>query len=254
MLARNINYVKRSSLQKHKLDVHYYSENTSQPVLMFIHGGSWMTGNKEMYQKLGLNLLKKDILSVIINYRLYPDTDVFGMVDDCMAAVRWTIQNIAEYGGDPQRLFIMGHSAGGHLSAVAGLHEEFKEHVKGIILIDAFGLAANHFLNEHSMLIPEFLSEIFTPDQKRWPSVSPEMLVTKDSPPCLIMTGGNTYPFLFYDNETFLKYLDEKGVSYKKEVIPGKSHMQMIWQFESLNSSVYKIVINWMENQKCIDP
>jgi acetyl esterase/lipase len=245
MIKQNIAYAHASKM-KNLLDVVYAPGKKDLPVIFFIHGGSWMSGSKNMYAKLGENFLARGFVSVIISYRLFPETDAFGMADDCRAAFKWCCENIKDYGGNPGKIYLTGHSAGGHLAAVTGLTDNPKC-VAGYILIDAFGLSAHHFLTSHSSFIPESFAGIFGKNSKRWPLVAPDKLIKEGLPPFLILLGGNTYPILQYDNEQFIKSLKDLDVPCELITIPGQSHMQMIYLFENRAHEVYDHVTGWMK-------
>jgi len=110
------------------LDVYYDKKNTNtkKPVVIFIYGGSWVTGNKIKYTKFGILLEKSGYVGVIPNYTLFPQGTVEDMVDDVYHAIQWTYQNIEKYGGDPEQIILTAHSAGSHLAALtivkASLH------------------------------------------------------------------------------------------------------------------------------------
>jgi acetyl esterase/lipase len=247
MTRKNIEYATRSK-SKNMLDVYYEPGKKKQPVVFFIHGGSWMTGSKDMYKKLGENFHDKGYVSVIISYRLFPVTDVYGMVEDCRDAFKWCIENIADFGGDTSRIFMAGHSAGGHLCTVTGLLEEDPvKYIKGFILIDAFGLCANYFLTEHAMLIPDFFAGIFGKEKTKWPNASPDNLVKRGAPPFLVLTGGNTYPFVAFDNSNFVSKLDSLAISNEHKIMDSLSHMQMIYEFESTTTEVFSGTLKWMK-------
>ncbi len=248
MIRKDISYGSRSA-NKNLLDVFYEEGKKDLPVLLFIHGGSWMTGSKDLYSTLGGNFLKKGFVTVVISYRLFPTTDVFGMVEDCRDALQWCKNEIGNFGGDANRIYLAGHSAGGHLAAVAGLRENIpSENIAGFILIDAFGLCAFHFLSEHGMLVPEFLADIFGREKERWSGVSPEKLLKENLPPFLVLTGGATYPFLYYDNEKFVTLLKKFQIPHEHRIIIAKTHMQMIFQFETAGSPVYDDVMSWIKS------
>jgi acetyl esterase/lipase len=109
---------------KHLLDVYAPHGAESAPVVLFIHGGGWTTGDKNIYLELG-NVLAGwyGLVTVIANYELsadpwhavHPDH-----VEDAARAFAWTYRHAAEHGGDPGRIFVVGHSAGGHLAALLG--------------------------------------------------------------------------------------------------------------------------------------
>ena len=91
------------------------------PVLMFIHGGGWRNGYKEWMGFIAPAVTCLPAIFVSVGYRLAPDAKFPLPVEDCRNAVKWVYDNIAEHGGDPNRLFVGGHSAGGHLAALITL-------------------------------------------------------------------------------------------------------------------------------------
>lgn len=247
MRESNIRYSQAEPPSRHMLDVIYDPAAKETPVIIFIHGGSWMSGSKDMYTKLGENFLALGYTTVLVNYRLSPQATVADMTDDCQEALEWILRHISAYGGSAQKLFMMGHSAGGHLAAVTAMHNALK--VKGMILDDAFGLSAYHFMTTHAMWIPEFLSNIFGSDAELWKRVSPDVLIRKECPGAFILTGANTYPFILYDNQHFKELAEKAGISVTQHFYAGKSHMAMIYMFESHRATVYKDVTGWIEDQ-----
>jgi len=101
--------------ERHKLDLYAPKEVKDFPVLVFVHGGTWRSGNKGMYVALGKAFAKLGIGTVVVNYRLSPQVKHPAHVEDVAKAFAWTHANAAKYGGDAGRLFLFGHSAGGHL-------------------------------------------------------------------------------------------------------------------------------------------
>ena len=95
------------------------------PVIVFIHGGSWRTGDKAGYSWAGRALAARGYLAVLPNYRLVPEGRYPAMVEDAAAAILWARDNAAAYGGDGTRLAAMGHSAGAYNAAQAVLAPEF---------------------------------------------------------------------------------------------------------------------------------
>ncbi len=91
------------------------------PVLVFAHGGAWTNGYKEWMGLMAPALTHAGIAFVSVSYRLAPDHKWDAMLDDCLDAVAWVRQNIHRHGGNPDRIALGGHSAGGHLMALAAL-------------------------------------------------------------------------------------------------------------------------------------
>lgn len=109
---------------RHALDI-YKPAQAHAPVVVFLYGGSWKSGDRSMYRFAGAALADRGILTVIPDYRVYPEVRYPAFIDDAAAAVAWTKAHIAAYGGDPGRVFLMGHSAGAHIAAMLTLDKAF---------------------------------------------------------------------------------------------------------------------------------
>jgi len=112
----------------------------SRPVVVFFHGGSWQYGSKSDYLFLGQAMAARGFVTVVPNYRLYPETRYPGFLEDGARAVRWTLKNIGMYGGDPHRVFVMGHSAGAYIGMMLALDARWLGSDRGT-LGGAIGLA-----------------------------------------------------------------------------------------------------------------
>jgi arylformamidase len=100
------------------LDVYWPKGAKNLPVVFWIHGGGWVTGDKKDVQLKPQAFTEKGFVFVSTNYRLLPDVDMGTIVRDVARSVRWVREHVAECGGDPDRLFVMGHSAGAQLAAL----------------------------------------------------------------------------------------------------------------------------------------
>jgi acetyl esterase/lipase len=100
------------------LDVYSPHKAKNLPVVFWIHGGGWQTGDKTSVQIKPRVFAGKGFVFVSTNYRLLPSVDMATIVRDVAKSIRWVHDHIAEHGGDPKRLFIMGHSAGAQLAAL----------------------------------------------------------------------------------------------------------------------------------------
>lgn len=133
-VRRNVPYAKGESAasKAQKLDVYLPpaamgppAAMSPRPVVVFVHGGGWTSGSKGQYRFVAEALSTRGYVVVIPAYRLYPQARFPGFVEDAAQAVAWTREHIAEFGGDPAQLFLMGHSAGAHIAAMLTYDERF---------------------------------------------------------------------------------------------------------------------------------
>jgi acetyl esterase/lipase len=110
---------------KHKLDLYLPRDKKNFPVLVFLHGGSWRTGDRSQYVALGDRLARVGIGVAIPSYRLMPQNPHPAQVEDAAAAFAWVVKNISQRGGDASRIYLSGHSAGAHLAALLALDEKY---------------------------------------------------------------------------------------------------------------------------------
>jgi acetyl esterase/lipase len=104
--------------ERQVLDVYSPENAKNLPVVFWIHGGGWQTGDKSSVQLKPKVFTEKGFVFVSTNYRLLPSVDMTTIFRDIARSIRWVHDHIAEYGGDPKRLLIMGHSAGAQLAAI----------------------------------------------------------------------------------------------------------------------------------------
>ncbi|WP_164116003.1 alpha/beta hydrolase [Sphingorhabdus sp. Alg239-R122] len=112
---------------RNDLDIWATEDDTQvpKPVLIFFYGGSWNSGNKDHYGFAAKAYAARGFLVVLPNYRLHPETVFPAMVEDSAGAIAWTHDNIAQYGGDPAKIFVGGHSAGAYNAAMAALDPQW---------------------------------------------------------------------------------------------------------------------------------
>lgn len=111
--------------EKHRLDVYRPKGAARRPVLFFVHGGAWVRGDRKQYPFFGNHFAKAGYVVVVPSYRLAPKHPHPAQIEDVAAAFAWTVRHIADHGGDPARIVIAGHSAGGHLVALLAANEKY---------------------------------------------------------------------------------------------------------------------------------
>ncbi len=141
-IKKNIPYADPASEQQ-MLDVYSPKDAKNLPVVFWIHGGGWQVGDKAEVQSKPQAFMDKGFVFVSTNYRLLPKVDMGTLIRDVAKSIHWVTDHIAEYGGDPKRLFIMGHSAGAQLAAILCTDERYLKAeglsfaiVKGCVPVD----------------------------------------------------------------------------------------------------------------------
>jgi acetyl esterase/lipase len=186
---------------RHGIDV--YAPRTAPdaaPVVVFFYGGGWEDGDRDMYRFVGATLAANGVVAMIPDYRVYPEARFPDFIQDGARAVAWARQHAAVYGGDPNRLFLMGHSAGAQIATLLSLDSRWLDAV-GLNperdIAGTIGLAGPYdFLPLESAT----LKAIFGPPDA-WHLSQPINYVTFGAPPMLLATAerdntvspGNTY-------------------------------------------------------------
>ncbi|HSI44583.1 MAG TPA: alpha/beta hydrolase [Methylophilus sp.] len=157
------------------------------PVMVFFYGGSWDSGNRESYKFIGEAMTSQGFITVIVDYRVYPEVRFPGFMEDPARAATWVKQHAAEFGGDPDHIFLAGHSAGAHIAAMLVLDPEFlaKQNSTPADFAGMIGLAGPY---DFLPLKSNRLKTIFGPEDQQAKS-QPINFVTGNNPPILLMVG-----------------------------------------------------------------
>jgi acetyl esterase/lipase len=158
----------------------------ARPVVIFWYGGSWVKGKKSQYRFVGTTLAERGIVTVLPDYRLYPQVSFPAFDEDGARAVAWVEQHIQEFGGDPRQIVLMGHSAGGHTAAFLAFNHEFlrKFGADPDSIVGLVGLSGTY------VLVPETDTERATfPPPYTEADWQPIRFVDAHSPPTLLLHG-----------------------------------------------------------------
>lgn len=164
----------------------------SAPVVVFLYGGSWDQGRKSDYAFVGAALAARGFVAIIPDYRLYPQVRWPTFLEDNALAVRWAKDHAAAYGGDPRKLFLMGHSAGAYNAAMLTLDRRWLAAVSMDPRRDLTGMVGLAGPYDFLPLHTEILKSIFGPAGRR-PATQPINYVDGQSPPLFLATdAGDT--------------------------------------------------------------
>ena len=208
------------------------------PVFVFIHGGYWRALSSKEFSGVALGLQALGITTVVINYALCPRVTIDEIVRQTRAALAWTLRNIGQYGGDPSRVAIGGHSAGGHLTAMA-LQTEWAQD---------YGLPQDPFV----AAIP--FSGLFDIEPLRYSYLQPQIqldegTIRRNSPafsvrpcktPLWITWGGAETSEFARQAQIYHQAWTNAGNVSELHAVPGANHFTVIAGFENSDSEVCK--------------
>ena len=225
---------------KHRLDL-FLPVGEGWPVVVFVHGGGWTTGDKnlsvggaDIYGNIGRYLARRGIGAAVINYRLLPDVALSDQFDDVARAVAWVRGHIDAYGGNPDRLFLMGHSAGAHfisrIAFDAALLDPYglaPEAVCGVVAVSGAGydLTDEQILSGNGRAY--FEKRFGTIDD--WQrAVSTLPFLTAETPPFLILYAEGESEALQRQSQLLDAALRRAGAASEIVVVPGQSHARIL--------------------------
>ena len=167
------------------LDVYKPAAAANAPVVVFFYGGGWDSGRRQDYRFVGRALARRGFVTVVPDYRVYPEVRWPAFVQDSAEAVRWAKDHAAEYGGDPRRMVLMGHSAGAYNAVELALDKRWlsavgldpQRDLKGVV-----GLAGPY---DFLPLRSDELRTIFGPEEGR-PATQPINYVDGKNPPLFL--------------------------------------------------------------------
>lgn len=194
------------------------------PVIVFLYGGRWMSGAKRDYLLLANSMTRRGWVVVVPDYRMYPSVLFPAWVDDGARAVRWTLDNVARFGGDPARIFVVGHSAGGHTAALLALDERY---------LRGAGVPAAAVLGFVSLAGP--VDTVWTdPDVQAlmgarygWPVTYPVNHIDGTEPPLLLLHGAGDQTVTAHNSVQLAAHIRDEGGCARVGVYPGIGHIQI---------------------------
>ena len=192
-----------------RLDVYHPADRQDFATVVWFHGGGLTGGNRSVPE----GLQKQGIAIVAANYRLSPQVKAPAYIEDAAAAVAWTFKNIERFGGNPDKIYVSGHSAGGYLTSMVGLdkkwlaaHDIDANRIAGLIpysgqCITHFTIRAERGISDKQPVVDEY---------------APMFHVRKDAPPLLLITGDREMELLGRYEETAYLWRMMKIVGHTK--------------------------------------
>lgn len=222
------------------LDVYAPSSGKDLPVMIWIHGGGWQFGDKARVLDKPQTFHEKGFVFISINYRLQPGVTYKDQGTDVARAVHWVHDHAKEFGGSPDKIFLMGHSAGAHLAALVATDHRYLEAeglklsaIKGVILLDGAG----YDIPRQIAIAPlprmkDLYLTAFTEDVEKQKDASPITHVAKEKqiPPFLILYVAKRLDGM-QQSRSLAKALDAAGVEVQVLPAENKTHATISGEF-----------------------
>ncbi len=224
--------------------VDIYPAGDGAPVLVYVHGGYWFRRTGREFGFVARGPVTRGVAAVVTNYALCPDVTMDEIVRQTRAAVAWVYRNAQDFGGDPDRIHVAGHSAGGHLTAMLlstrweddyGLPADI---VKSVTVISGlFDLAPFPYTHLQPKL------------QLTWDQVtrnSPILHIPAQSPPLLVAYGEDEPSEMVRQSEEYLAAWKSGGLEGDRLVLSGKNHYDIVDGFLDAESPLCSAILRWM--------
>ena len=224
------------------LDI-YAADKPGGPVLVYIHGGYWRSGSKEDNCNLAPTFTQRGATVVLVEYDLCPQVAVSDIVRQTRTAIGWVYKNITRYSGNPLKLFVSGHSAGGHLTAMALAHDWGKDGLPGDLIKGAVATSGVYDL--------DMVMKISVQEQVR---MTPE-LAKENSPflnppraqcPVVVAVGSAEPKGWQQMSEDYFNYCKERGMQCEYLIVPGANHYTMSEHLNNPNSPLAQAMLKQM--------
>ncbi|HEX5431153.1 MAG TPA: alpha/beta fold hydrolase [Bryobacteraceae bacterium] len=216
-VERDVMYAAGSA---HKLDLYLPQGRTHFPALLFVPGEAWRTANRSLASALGNRLAQAGIAVAVPGYRLMPDHPHPAQIEDVAAAFAWIYRNIARYGGDASRIYVGGHSAGGHLISLLALDREWlaKLEIPITAIRGAVSISGIYDLRNATVFL----------DAGDRNEASPAKYVDSHAPPFLVAYCQWDYLGFPKQARDFDADLRKSFVSAQLVYVPGENHVSEI--------------------------
>jgi arylformamidase len=225
------------------LDI-YAADKSNGPVLVYIHGGYWRSGSKEDNANFVPAFTQRGVTVALVEYDLCPQVTVTDIARQTRAAIAWVYRNITGYGGDPAKLYISGHSAGGHLTAMALAHDWEQEGVPKDFIKGAVAMSGVHDLD---MVMHIGANEEICMTREIAEQNSPLRHPPRINCPLLVAVGAVEPEGWKQMSKDYYEYCQQRGLRAEYLEVPGANHYTMSDHLGDPNSPLARAILKLME-------
>ena len=233
-VVRDIPYLAASHYadKKDTLDLYLPEGVAKPPVIVWYYGGALQQGDKTDRDDVAAarRFASAGIATAVVNYRLSPGVSHPAHIEDAAASFAWVTKHIAEYGGDPARIFVVGHSAGAYLAALLVTDERYLEK-HGLSLRDITGAVpvSAFFWVEREGVAPDRPKTVWGTDSATWVDASPAHHLRGGLPPMLILYADGDEPWRRQQNVEMEQAVRKAGSAHVRiGMVADRSHMSIL--------------------------
>jgi arylformamidase len=221
------------------LDIFPAAGSGPAPVNVFIHGGYWMALDKRDFSFVARGLQPAGAAVVVINYALVPSVHMDELVRQCRAAVAWVHGNARSFGGDPDRIFVSGHSAGGHLTAMCLATDWASFGAPAGVVKGGSGISGLYDLEPIRLC---YLNDTLKLDAETARRNSPTLLRPTSRAPLMLPVGGLEGPEYHRQTEELAAGWRKHGAACEVVDMPGIQHFSIVSQLEAPASELSRAI------------
>lgn len=201
-------------------------DHSANPVVIFFYGGSWRSGDRSDYNFMGAALAAQGFTTIVPNYRLVPEVRFPTFIEDCAQAVKWAQTNAAQFGGDTNRIVLMGHSAGAYNAIMIALDPTYITSAGGDMqsIRGAVGLAGPYdFYPFDVEATQNAFGEAHEPE-----ATQPVNFARADAPPLLLLWGEQDTTVGPRNIQSLERAMSQAGGAVETKLYPGIDHIEIM--------------------------
>lgn len=225
----NVAYTENKLAKSHQLDVYMPKKGSKSPVIIWVHDGNWISGDKSDVDKKPEYFTSKGYIFIAINHRLSPESSYIGQAHDVATSVVWVYNNILHYSGDKNKIFLMGHGTGAHLAMLVSLQSKYLKNasgsvdmLKGVVAFEGVGFDIPKVMSAQGKNFKEGCQTAIGNSRRQWIEASPVTHIKPGikAPPFLVAYAEDDNK---NDSEALTAKLIQQDFNTKIKSYPNKS-------------------------------
>jgi arylformamidase len=218
----------------------FLTPNYNAPCLMFIHGGYWRASDKSEFSFIAKEFAAAGAVVFVVNYALAPRVNLETIIEQIHSATVWIYEHAEDYGGNPNALYLSGHSAGGHLTAMM-MTSTWSGHSNTLI---QGGLSISGLHDLEPLVHASFLNPVLQLDIDRAKAMSPALKKPNGHIPLWTCVGGDESNEFHRQNQLIAKNWSE---NFQRDIpMPGKNHFTIMDAMADKNSALHQAVLKML--------